>query len=192
MTKPKTVISTGLHRLLERAGVAEAWGLFVHDDVHYSGRRRGLSGYREMLERDFDEIPDLHFNIDLLISDPPYIASRLGFDCTPKGKVLGLPVNGRKVSFTENVFYQFRNERSIRCGLSSTRRPSKLSLVRKYSYRDSRRDCLPQAVTGVDANQEVICLSGKSMSWPSSPFLQNFSFPYHPNHLFILRHPAPS
>jgi predicted ester cyclase len=86
-------------------------GQFVHDDVRHNGQRIGLSGYRAMLERDFDEIPDLHFNIDLLISDPPYIASRLGFDCTPKGTFLGLPVNGRKVSFTENVFYQFRNEK---------------------------------------------------------------------------------
>jgi predicted ester cyclase len=86
-------------------------GQFVHDDVRHNGQRIGLSGYRAMLERDFDEIPDLHFNIDLLISDPPYIASRLGFDCTPKGKFLGLAVNGRKVSFTENVFYQFRNEK---------------------------------------------------------------------------------
>ena len=62
-----------------------------------------------MLERDFREIPDLHFNIVLLISDPPHIASRLGFDCAPKGQFLGLPVNGRKVSFSENVFYRFRN-----------------------------------------------------------------------------------
>jgi predicted ester cyclase len=86
-------------------------GQFVHDEVHYNGQRIRLSGYREMLERDFDEIPDLYFNIDLLISDPPYIASRLGFDCTPKGKFLGLAVNGRKVSFTENVFYHFRDEK---------------------------------------------------------------------------------
>jgi predicted ester cyclase len=86
-------------------------GQFVQDDVHYNGRPIGLSGYREMLERDFREIPDLHFNIHLLISDPPYIASRLGFDCTPKGKFLGLPVNGRRVSFTENVFYEFRGEK---------------------------------------------------------------------------------
>ncbi|WP_299715061.1 ester cyclase, partial [Caballeronia sp.] len=28
--------------------------------------------------------------------------------CTPNGNFLGLPVNGKKVSFTENVFYQFR------------------------------------------------------------------------------------
>ena len=93
---------------------AQDWpnlGRFVDDEAQHNGRRIGLSGYRQMLERDFDEIPDLHFNIILLISDPPYIASRLAFDCTPKGQFLGLPVNGIKVSFTENVFYQFRNEK---------------------------------------------------------------------------------
>lgn len=84
-------------------------GQFVCDGVHHNGRPIGLSGYREMLERDFAEIPDLRFNIRLLIADPPYVASRLGFDCSPKGQFLGLPVNGKRVSFTENVFYGFRD-----------------------------------------------------------------------------------
>jgi predicted ester cyclase len=84
---------------------------FVHDKVYYNGRQIGISGYREMLEKDFCEIPDLYFEVQLLISDPPYIASRLGFDCTPKGNFLGLPVNGKRVSFTENVFYEFRSEK---------------------------------------------------------------------------------
>ena len=83
-------------------------GLFVHADASHNGKRFGLAGYRGMLERDFDEIPDLHFNIQLLVADPPFIASRLAFACTPKGTFLGLPVNGRTVSFAENVFYQFR------------------------------------------------------------------------------------
>ncbi|AMM16622.1 MAG: ester cyclase [Pseudomonadota bacterium] len=83
-------------------------GLFVHEDASHNGKRFGLAGYRGMLERDFDEIPDLHFNIQLLVADPPFIASRLAFACTPKGTFLGLPVNGRTVSFAENVFYQFR------------------------------------------------------------------------------------
>ena len=64
-----------------------------------------------MLERDFYEIRDFYFDIQLLIYDPPYIASRLHFDCTPKGTFLGLPVNGKRVSFTENVFYEFREEK---------------------------------------------------------------------------------
>jgi predicted ester cyclase len=86
-------------------------GQFVHEGVHYNGERIGLSGYREMLEGDFRAIPDLYFNIHLLISEPPRVASRLGFDCTPKGILFGLQVNGKRISFTENVFYEFRDER---------------------------------------------------------------------------------
>jgi predicted ester cyclase len=84
---------------------------FVHDEASYNGRRIGLSGYRAMLERDFREIPDLYFDIELLIADPPYIASRLKFDCTPKGVFLGLPVNGKRVSFAEHVVYEFLAEK---------------------------------------------------------------------------------
>jgi predicted ester cyclase len=61
-----------------------------------------------MLERDFEAIPDLGFAIELLVCEPPHVASRLRFDCRPKGLFLGLPVNGRRVVFAENVFYQFR------------------------------------------------------------------------------------
>ena len=62
-------------------------GWFVHEEVHYNGERIGLSGYREMLERDFRAIPDLHFHIHLLISEVPRIASRLRFDCRPRESV---------------------------------------------------------------------------------------------------------
>jgi predicted ester cyclase len=84
---------------------------FVHDDVHYNGKPVGLSGYREMLEADFRAIPDLHFNIELLICEPPHVASRLLFDCTPTAMLFGLPVNGKRVQFAENVFYEFRDGR---------------------------------------------------------------------------------
>jgi predicted ester cyclase len=36
------------------------------------------------------------------------LASRIGFDCSRKEKFLGLAVNGRRVCFAENVFYEFR------------------------------------------------------------------------------------
>jgi predicted ester cyclase len=86
---------------------------FVHDEVNYNGRRVGIAGYRKMLERDFYEIPDLHFDIELLISDSPYIAARLRFQCRPKEKFLGLSVDGKRISFTENVFYEFQRERIV-------------------------------------------------------------------------------
>jgi predicted ester cyclase len=84
-------------------------GRFVHEAAEHNGRRFGLAGYRAMLEQDVRQIPDLRFNIALLIADPPMIAARLAFDCTPKGEFLGLPVNGRRIAFTENVFYAFRD-----------------------------------------------------------------------------------
>lgn len=88
-------------------------GRFVHEDVKHNGEQLGVSGYRRMLERDLAEIPDLSFNVELLVSDPPYIASRLRFNCTPKGRFLGLGVYGRRVSFAENVFYEFRDEKIV-------------------------------------------------------------------------------
>jgi len=84
-------------------------GQFVGDNVSHNGRLLGLSGYREMLEKDYSDIPDLRFNIELLVADPPYVASRLAFHCSPKATFLGLDINGRTLSFTENVFYEFRD-----------------------------------------------------------------------------------
>jgi predicted ester cyclase len=86
----------------------EALGQFVDDEVEHNGRPVKLSGYRDMLVRDFEDIPDLRFNIQLLASSPPLIAARLAFKCSPKGKFLGLSVDGRVVSFAENVFYEFK------------------------------------------------------------------------------------
>jgi predicted ester cyclase len=82
---------------------------FVGEDAVHNGRALGLDGYRALLEADVRQIPDLHFQIELLVVQPPFIACRLRFDVTPLGQFLGLAVNGRKVSFCENVFYEFRN-----------------------------------------------------------------------------------
>ncbi len=84
---------------------------FVHADVTYNGSWIGLSGYRDMLIRDFTMIPDLSFHIQLLICNPPHIASRLNFDCKPKGTFLGLSVDGKRISFAENVFYEWKDDR---------------------------------------------------------------------------------
>lgn len=86
---------------------------FVDEQVIHNDQRIGIAGYRAMLERDFREIPDLYFDIQLLIAEPPYIASRLRFDCRPAGNFLGLQVNGKRVCFTENVFYAFRAEKIV-------------------------------------------------------------------------------
>ncbi len=111
MTEPSL---SGLYRAYIACLNAQDWaelGRFVADDVRHNGRPFGLAGYRAMLERDFDAIPDLHFEIELLVSEPPHVASRLRFDCTPRAELFGLPVNGKRISFCENVFYEFREGR---------------------------------------------------------------------------------
>ncbi|MFB5148081.1 ester cyclase [Burkholderia orbicola] len=84
-----------------------ALGEYVSDDVIHNDRPLGLAGYRAMLEQDFRDIPDLRFDIRLLVSEPPRVACRLRFACSPKGTFMGLAVDGRKVTFAENVFYEF-------------------------------------------------------------------------------------
>lgn len=84
-------------------------GRFVADDVVHNGRALKLSGYRALLEQDVRDIPDLRFDIELLVVEPPTLASRLRFDCSPAASFLGLPVNGKRIVFAENVFYTLRD-----------------------------------------------------------------------------------
>lgn len=88
----------------------QAWpelGLYVDQAVEHNGRPLGLAGYQAMLEGDHAAIPDLHFAARLLVIESPWLAAQLDFDCTPQGELFGLAVNGRRVRFTEHVFYRF-------------------------------------------------------------------------------------
>ncbi|WP_053143929.1 ester cyclase [Pseudomonas sp. P97.38] len=82
---------------------------FVHPDVVHNARPLGLHGYRSMQEADYRAIPDLRFEIAFLVIDPPKLAARLVFNCTPVGEFLGLAVNGARICFAENVFYAFED-----------------------------------------------------------------------------------
>jgi predicted ester cyclase len=84
---------------------------YIDEDVAYNGQRVGLDGYRKAREDEFREIPDLHFNVQILVAYENKVASRLGFNISPQGEFLGLPVNGRRISFSENVFYEFENDK---------------------------------------------------------------------------------
>ncbi len=91
---------------------AQDWqrlGDFVSEEASHNGQKFGLAGYRAMLANDFAQIPDLQFTIALLVCDPPHIAARLQFNCRPKGTFFGLPINGKRVRFAENVFYELRD-----------------------------------------------------------------------------------
>jgi predicted ester cyclase len=87
---------------------------FVGADVHHNGHPLGVRGYQAMLESDFKEIPDLRFVVELTVANADCVASRLRFECSPQGEFMGLPVNGKRVVFWENVFYQLHNDRISR------------------------------------------------------------------------------
>ena len=82
---------------------------YVAADVCHNGRSLGLFGYRAMLVQDFQDIPDLHFDVDWLLCESTRIAARFRFDCTPTAKFLGLNVDGCRVSFAEHAFYDIKD-----------------------------------------------------------------------------------
>jgi len=89
-------------------------GTYVGTEVAYNGEVVGLDAYRQAREREFREIPDLHFDVRIVVSDENTVASRLKFEISPRGTFLGLPVNGKRISFSENVFYEYEDEKIVR------------------------------------------------------------------------------
>ncbi|NTJ45085.1 SnoaL-like domain-containing protein [Agrobacterium larrymoorei] len=95
----------------------QAWhelGNFVDDEVKHNGRPFGLEGYRDMLVKDFQDIPDLSFHAEVLVCEPSKIAARLKFDCSPVGVFMALPVNGKRLVFHEHAFYEFKGKKISR------------------------------------------------------------------------------
>jgi predicted ester cyclase len=84
---------------------------FVHDRLTYNGEEWTREQYRARLAEDVRTIPDLHYEIRLLVPGPGHVACRLWFDCTPRRRFLGIDTGGRRVSFAEHVFYRFRDRR---------------------------------------------------------------------------------
>jgi predicted ester cyclase len=91
----------------------DSLGRHVDDDVRHNSRLLGLAGYRAMLVKDFADIPDLRFHIELLTCTPPIVGARLAFHCSPKAEFLGLDVGGRMISFAEHVFYEFKADKIV-------------------------------------------------------------------------------
>lgn len=85
---------------------------FVDQTVVHNERLLGLGGYMAMLEADVARIPDLQFTLArLLIDEQQYsVAAIIQFDCTPAQDIFDTATKGRRVQFTENVFYRFEKE----------------------------------------------------------------------------------
>ena len=86
---------------------------FVNDKLTYNKKPITLKDYQDMLTDNISDIPDLYFDVNLLVADEDMIACRLNFNCTPVKEFMGIMVNGKKVSFSEHVFYKLKEGKII-------------------------------------------------------------------------------
>jgi predicted ester cyclase len=86
-----------------------AMGEFVTEELSYNAKPMSLGDYRAMLEADTRAIPDLRFTADLVVTQGDFVACRLLFRCTPQETFLGYEPTGARISFSEHVFYRFRD-----------------------------------------------------------------------------------
>lgn len=84
---------------------------FVHDEITYNDVPMTRADYRDLIGRHIAAVPDMIFTIDLLVVRDGEVACRITFDCTPQSEFLGRQPTGRPVSFSEHVFYRFREGR---------------------------------------------------------------------------------
>ncbi len=84
---------------------------FVHDRLVYNGEEWTREKYRSLLADDVRMVPDLQYDVQLLVVGADHVACRIWFDCTPQHEFLGIDAGGRRVSFAEHVFYRFRENR---------------------------------------------------------------------------------
>ncbi|WNG85440.1 ester cyclase [Mycobacterium sp. ITM-2016-00317] len=89
----------------------EDLGQYVCDDAIHNKRPLGLTGYREVLESDTAAIPDLQFHAEIVVAQHDVLGAVLTFHCTPEQRFRGLEPTGAQISFSEHVFYRFRDSR---------------------------------------------------------------------------------
>jgi predicted ester cyclase len=82
---------------------------FVAESLTYNGGPLTRSQYQDLLRRDVEAIPDLRYDVDLLVVEGDHVACILRFDCTPVHPFLGFQPPGRPIQFAEHVFYRFRD-----------------------------------------------------------------------------------
>ncbi|RKS75312.1 putative ester cyclase [Motilibacter peucedani] len=86
---------------------------YVADELVYNDAPMTLRDYRALLEDDVRRIPDLVYDVRLLVTGEDHVACVLRFDCTPAETFRGLEPTGERIVFTEHVFYRFEDRRIV-------------------------------------------------------------------------------
>lgn len=78
----------------------------VHDELVHDGRTMTREQFADLLREDVATIPDLRYQVRLLLADGDRLAVRLWFDGTPVRPFRGVDTLGRRVAFAEHAFYE--------------------------------------------------------------------------------------
>lgn len=80
---------------------------FVQGELRYNGLPESWTAYRDRLVQDVAAIPDLFFDLQLIVARGDLVSSRILFHCTPQHGWQGWQPNGQAISFAEHVIYRF-------------------------------------------------------------------------------------
>ena len=93
---------------------------FVEVDVRHNNRPLGVAGYRAMLQNDFATIPDLRYEVELLVGNTNCVGSRLDSTARREAISWACPSTARGSYFRRTCSTNFAMTRSLGSGPSST------------------------------------------------------------------------
>ena len=76
---------------------------------YVSGDYKGHEGYLHLVEWFRGPMPDLHFTIDEIVGEGDKVVYRLSGTGTYTGKLQGVDIKGKKLSWTQAIFTEWRN-----------------------------------------------------------------------------------
>jgi steroid delta-isomerase-like uncharacterized protein len=74
-----------------------------------SGDSKGHEGYRQIVNTWRAAMPDLHFTIDEMVGEGDRLVYRLSGTGTGAGKLAGIDITGKKMSWTQAIFTEYKD-----------------------------------------------------------------------------------
>lgn len=91
------------------AGHADQLDDFVHENVLYNGNQLTKDEYQHLITDSQKAISNLYFEIQMLVVSNNQVGCRIHFpNVTLEKEFLGQQPTGKSISFSEHVFYKFR------------------------------------------------------------------------------------
>lgn len=105
-----------------RGNLDEIYEIFASDFVLHepvAGEIRGPEGYKKFVTMYRAAYPDLHFTVEDQIAEGDKVVNRLTFTGTHKGKLMGVPPSGEKITTTGITVCRYRGGKMLEAWANS-------------------------------------------------------------------------